>query len=62
MERDVAEVWKGVMESAFKDVLSSGGSGGIGGRSREEEKEKREKEARDTFIVSICLSLLMSNY
>ena len=47
IEKDVAEIWRARMDSAFKEV----GNGGGTGRAREEEKERREKEARATFIV-----------
>ena len=47
IEKDVAEIWRARMDSAFKEV----GSGGGVGRAREEEKDRREKEARATFIV-----------
>jgi hypothetical protein len=48
MEKDVADVWKGVMDGAFKDI---GASAGVG-RTREEERERREHDARVTFVVS----------
>ncbi|KAI5479668.1 hypothetical protein MNV49_003178 [Pseudohyphozyma bogoriensis] len=47
VERDVAEVWRGKMDGAFKDVGAVTG----GGRAREEEKDRREKEAKAVFII-----------
>ncbi|KAL8286854.1 hypothetical protein RQP46_003860 [Phenoliferia psychrophenolica] len=47
MERDVADVWRVRMDSAFKEV----GTGGGTGRAREEEKDRREKDAKATFIA-----------
>lgn len=70
LERDVAEVWKARIEGAFKDLAANAQSqtaiGGIavtgmaaqlGGRAREEERETREREARNVYIVRLCLSL-----
>ncbi|GAA6000376.1 hypothetical protein JCM10207_007985 [Rhodosporidiobolus poonsookiae] len=64
LERDVAEIWRGRMEQAFKDLAAGsaassglagvGGMGGMaamGGRAREEERERKEKEARNTYII-----------
>jgi hypothetical protein len=48
MEKDVADIWRGVMDGAFKEVASGGGVG----RTREEERERREYDARVTFVVS----------
>lgn len=43
IERDVAEVWRGAMEGAFKDV-NTGGGGSM-------EKERRERDAKTIFTV-----------
>lgn len=58
IERDVADVWRGRMDGAFKDVAAGGGVG----RAREEEKDKREREAKAMFIVRRLLSVSLRTF
>lgn len=54
LERDVAEVWRAVIEGVFRDLANAGNasSGLGGGRAKEEERERREREAGKSCIVS----------